>query len=60
MPTATDRDFLDMRVSDVRRVVHSGQDHHVALLQEAASPQALLDELAQEAQRHDPPEASSS
>jgi hypothetical protein len=28
--------------------------------QEAAGPQALLDELAQEAQRQEPPEASSS
>jgi bifunctional DNase/RNase len=34
MPTATDRDFLDMPVSDVRRIAHSGQDHHVVLLQE--------------------------
>ena len=33
MPTATDRDFLDMRVSDVRRVAHAGQDHRVVLLQ---------------------------
>ena len=41
MPTATDRDFLDMRVSDVRRVVHAGQDHHVVLLQEAASGRRL-------------------
>jgi uncharacterized protein len=41
MPTATDRDFLDMRVSDVRRVAHAGQDHHVVLLQEAASGRRL-------------------
>ena len=34
MPTATDRDFLDMRVSDVRRITHDGQDHHVVVLQE--------------------------
>jgi bifunctional DNase/RNase len=33
MPTATDRDFLDMPVSDVRRVTHSGRDHYVVLLQ---------------------------
>jgi hypothetical protein len=46
MPTATDRDFLDMQVSDVRRIAHTG-------------PQALLDERAQEAQRQVPPEASS-
>jgi hypothetical protein len=26
MPTATDRDFLDMPVSDVRRITHSGRD----------------------------------
>jgi bifunctional DNase/RNase len=41
MPTATDRDFLDMRVSDVRRVGHSGQDHHVVLLQESESGRRL-------------------
>ena len=41
MPTATDRDFLDMRVSDVRRVGHSGQDHHVVLLQESGSDRRL-------------------
>ena len=34
MPTATDRDFLDLRVSDVRRIPHAGQDHHVVVLQE--------------------------
>jgi hypothetical protein len=38
MPTATDRDFLDMPVSDIRRITHSGRDHHVVLLQE---PQAV-------------------
>ena len=63
MPTATDRDFLDMRVGDVRRVV---------LLQESSSSRRLpiwighehalelalrlLDELAEETQRQDPPE----
>ena len=41
MPSATDRDFLDMRVSDVRRVAHSGQDHHVVLLQESGSGRRL-------------------
>jgi uncharacterized protein len=41
MPIATDRDFLDMRVSDVRRVAHAGQDHHVVLLQEAGSDRRL-------------------
>ena len=41
MPTATDRDFLDMPVSDVRRVTHSGQDHHVVLLREPESGRRL-------------------
>jgi bifunctional DNase/RNase len=41
MPTATDRDFLGMRVNDVRRVAHSGQDHHVVLLQESGSDRRL-------------------
>jgi uncharacterized protein len=41
MPTATDRDFLDMRVSDVRRVTHAGQDHHVVLLQEVGGDRRL-------------------
>jgi uncharacterized protein len=41
MPTATDRDFLDMPVSDVRRIAHAGQDHHVVLLREAASGRRL-------------------
>jgi uncharacterized protein len=41
MPTATDRDFLDMPVSDVRRVTHSGRDHHVVLLQEHGSGRRL-------------------
>jgi bifunctional DNase/RNase len=41
MPTATDRDFLDMRVSDVRRIPHAGQDHHVVLLQEAERDRRL-------------------
>jgi bifunctional DNase/RNase len=39
--TATDRDFLDMRVSDVRHIPHAGQDHHVVLLQEAESDRRL-------------------
>jgi bifunctional DNase/RNase len=41
MPTATDRDFLDMPVSDVRRVIQSGRDHHVVLLQEPESSRRL-------------------
>jgi bifunctional DNase/RNase len=41
MPTATDRDFLDMPVSDVRRITHSGRDHHVVLLQEPQSSRRL-------------------
>jgi uncharacterized protein len=41
MPTATDRDFLNMRVSDVRRIAHSGQDHYVVLLQETGSDRPL-------------------
>ena len=41
MPSATDRDFLDLRVSDVRRVGHSGQDHHVVLFQESESGRRL-------------------
>ena len=43
MPTATDRDFLDMRVSDVRRIAHAGQgqDHYVVLLQETGSDRRL-------------------
>jgi uncharacterized protein len=41
MPIATDRDFLDMRVSDVRRVAHAEQEHHVVLLQEAGSDRRL-------------------
>jgi bifunctional DNase/RNase len=41
MPTATDRDFLDMQVSDVRRIPHAGQDHHVVLLQESESDRRL-------------------
>jgi bifunctional DNase/RNase len=41
MPTATDRDFLDMRISDVRRIPHAGQDHHVVLLQEPESDRRL-------------------
>jgi|Tabmets5t2r1_1033131.scaffolds.fasta_scaffold48444_2 bifunctional DNase/RNase len=41
MPTATDRDFLDMRVSDVRRISHAGQDHHVVVLQESDNDRRL-------------------
>jgi bifunctional DNase/RNase len=41
MPTATDRDFLDMRVSDVRRIVSSGRDCHVVLLQEVGGDRRL-------------------
>jgi bifunctional DNase/RNase len=41
VPTATDRDFLDMPVSDVRRVTHSGRDHHVVLLREPESGRRL-------------------
>jgi bifunctional DNase/RNase len=41
MPTAIDRDFLDMRISDVRRIPHAGQDHHVVLLQESGSDRRL-------------------
>jgi hypothetical protein len=40
MPTATDRDSLDMRISDVRRIAHAGQDHHVVLLQRPAATDA--------------------
>ncbi len=48
MPTATDRDFLDMRVSDVRRVPHAGQVHHVVLLQESGSDRRLPIWIGQE------------
>jgi uncharacterized protein len=41
MSTATDRDFVDMQVSDVRRIVHAGQDHDVVLLQERESDRRL-------------------
>jgi uncharacterized protein len=41
MPTATDRGFLDMPVSDVCRITHSGRDHHVVLLQEPESGRRL-------------------
>jgi bifunctional DNase/RNase len=41
MPTATDRDFLDMPVRDVRRITRSGRDHHVVLLQEPQSGRRL-------------------
>lgn len=48
MPTATDRDFLDMRVSDVRRVTRLGRDHHVVLLQEPPSGRRLPIWIGQE------------
>ena len=41
MPTAIDQGFLDMRVSDVRRIAPSGQDHHVVVLQESESGRRL-------------------
>jgi bifunctional DNase/RNase len=41
MPTVTDRDFLDMRISDVRRVTQAGEAHHVVLLQEPVSGRRL-------------------
>jgi uncharacterized protein len=41
MPTATDRDFLDMPVSDVRRVPRFDRDQHVVLLQEPQSGRRL-------------------
>jgi hypothetical protein len=41
MPTATDRDFLDVRVSDIRRIAHDGQDHHVVVLLEPESGRRL-------------------
>jgi bifunctional DNase/RNase len=41
MPTATDRDFLDMQVCDVRRIAHAGQDSYVVLLQERESDRRL-------------------
>jgi uncharacterized protein len=41
MPTTTDRDFLEMQVSDVRRIHDSGQDHHVVLLQEVGGGRRL-------------------
>jgi bifunctional DNase/RNase len=41
MPTATDRDFIDMQVSDVRRIAHAGQDSYVVLLQERESDRRL-------------------
>ncbi len=48
MPTATDRDFLDMRVSDVRRIAHAGQEHHAVLLQESESDRRLPIWIGQE------------
>jgi bifunctional DNase/RNase len=48
MPTATDRDFLDMPVSDIRRVTRSGRDHHVVLLQEPHSGRRLPVWIGQE------------
>ena len=41
MPTATDRDFIDMPVSDVRRITQSGRECHVVLLQEPRSGRRL-------------------
>jgi bifunctional DNase/RNase len=41
MPTTTDRDLLDMPVSDVRRITQSGQACHVVLLQEPGSGRRL-------------------
>jgi bifunctional DNase/RNase len=41
MPTATDRDFFDMPVADVRRVPVDGNYHYVVLLQEAGSHRRL-------------------
>jgi bifunctional DNase/RNase len=41
MPTATDPDFLDMPVTDVRRIPVSGRDHYVVLLQEAGGDRRL-------------------
>ena len=48
MPAATDRDFLDVRVSDVRRISDAGQDHHVVLLQESGSGRRLPIWIGQE------------
>lgn len=48
MPTATDRDLLDMPVSDVRRVTHSGRDHYVVLLQEPHTGRRLPIWIGQE------------
>lgn len=48
MPTATDRDFLDMPVSDVRRVTRFGRDQHVVLLQEPQSGRRLPIWIGQE------------
>lgn len=41
MPTTTDRDFLNMPVTDVRRVPVAGRHHYVVLLQEAGSHRRL-------------------
>jgi hypothetical protein len=41
MPTATARDFLDMAVTDVRRIPAAGRDHYVVLLQEAGDGRRL-------------------
>jgi bifunctional DNase/RNase len=41
MPTATDRDFLDMPVRDVRRIIQSGRECHVVLLHEPESGRRL-------------------
>jgi bifunctional DNase/RNase len=41
MMRVTDRDLLDMRISDVRRISDAGQDHHVVLLHESESGRRL-------------------
>jgi uncharacterized protein len=41
MPTVTDRDFVDVPVSDVRRIVRSGRDYHVVVLREAGGDRRL-------------------
>jgi bifunctional DNase/RNase len=48
MPTATDRDFLDMPISDVRRVIRLGRDQHAVLLQEPQSGRRLPIWIGQE------------
>lgn len=48
MPAATDRDFLDMPVTDVRRIPAAGRDHYVVLLQEAEGGRRLPIWIARE------------